>query len=163
MRGSHYPQYQALRRHLRGPHRHCQYLLLLDQLEYDHLQDTIKHLTMAKQLQLQSQIGENLPHITLAAAEPEPTLQQALNGPDAIEWQEAIDEKRKHNSLSLCSSHETRTKRREAQASCTSQIWQQLELNATLRDDIYMRAPPGYLKPGEEGKVLKLLRSLYGN
>jgi hypothetical protein len=27
----------------------------------------------------------------LAAAEPEPTLQQALNGPDAIEWQEAVD------------------------------------------------------------------------
>ncbi|OJA10450.1 hypothetical protein AZE42_05889 [Rhizopogon vesiculosus] len=27
----------------------------------------------------------------LAAAEPEPTLQQALNGPDAIEWQEVID------------------------------------------------------------------------
>jgi hypothetical protein len=35
-------------------------------------------------------------------------------------------------------------------------------LNATLRDNIYMRAPPGYLKPGDEGKVLKLLRSLYG-
>jgi hypothetical protein len=35
-------------------------------------------------------------------------------------------------------------------------------LNATLRDDIYMRAPPGYLKPGDEGKVLKLLCSLYG-
>ncbi|KAG2756749.1 hypothetical protein P692DRAFT_20647372, partial [Suillus brevipes Sb2] len=30
-------------------------------------------------------------HMALAAAEPEPTLQQALNGPDGIEWQEAID------------------------------------------------------------------------
>jgi hypothetical protein len=35
-------------------------------------------------------------------------------------------------------------------------------LNATLWDDIYMRAPPGYLKPEDERKVLKLLRSLYG-
>src|SRR5258705_13022036 len=35
-------------------------------------------------------------------------------------------------------------------------------LNAELRDDIYMRAPAGYLKKGDEGKVLKLLRSLYG-
>jgi len=30
-------------------------------------------------------------HMALAAAVPEPTLQQALNGPDGIEWQEAID------------------------------------------------------------------------
>lgn len=29
-------------------------------------------------------------HILLAATEPEPTLQQALNGPDAKEWQQAI-------------------------------------------------------------------------
>jgi hypothetical protein len=36
-------------------------------------------------------------------------------------------------------------------------------LNATLRDDIYtVRAPPGYLKLNDQGKVLKLLRSLYG-
>jgi Reverse transcriptase (RNA-dependent DNA polymerase) len=35
-------------------------------------------------------------------------------------------------------------------------------LNAPSQNDIYMRAPPGYLKPGEEGKVLKLLHSLYG-
>src|SRR5882762_5320527 len=34
-------------------------------------------------------------------------------------------------------------------------------LNAELHDDIYMRAPPGYLKQADEGKVLKLLRSLY--
>jgi hypothetical protein len=29
--------------------------------------------------------------VALAAAEPELTLQQALNGPDGVEWQEAID------------------------------------------------------------------------
>ena len=35
-------------------------------------------------------------------------------------------------------------------------------LNAERHDDIYMHALPGYLKPEDEGKVLKLLRSLYG-
>ena len=30
-------------------------------------------------------------------------------------------------------------------------------LNAELHDDIYMHALPGYLKPEDEGKVLKLL------
>ncbi|KAG2746858.1 hypothetical protein P692DRAFT_20738747, partial [Suillus brevipes Sb2] len=30
-------------------------------------------------------------HLALATAEPEPTLQQALNGPDGVEWQEALD------------------------------------------------------------------------
>jgi hypothetical protein len=30
-------------------------------------------------------------YYALATAEPEPTLQQALKGPDAAEWQEAID------------------------------------------------------------------------
>jgi len=35
-------------------------------------------------------------------------------------------------------------------------------LHAEIKEDIYMRAPPGYLKPGDEGKVLKLLRCLYG-
>jgi hypothetical protein len=35
-------------------------------------------------------------------------------------------------------------------------------LNAQLHDDIYMHAPPGYLKAEDLGKVLKLLRSLYG-
>lgn len=30
-------------------------------------------------------------------------------------------------------------------------------LNAPLKDDIYMKPLPGYLKPGEERKVLKLL------
>jgi len=35
-------------------------------------------------------------------------------------------------------------------------------LYAELKEEIYMRAPPGYLKEGDEGKVLKLLRSLPG-
>ena len=35
-------------------------------------------------------------------------------------------------------------------------------LNVKLHNDIYMHAPPGYLKPEDEGKVLKLLQSLYG-
>jgi hypothetical protein len=35
-------------------------------------------------------------------------------------------------------------------------------LNAELHDNIYMCAPPGYLKSEDLGKVLKLLQSLYG-
>jgi hypothetical protein len=35
-------------------------------------------------------------------------------------------------------------------------------LHAEIKEDIYMRAPPGYLRAGDEGKVLKLLRCLYG-
>jgi hypothetical protein len=35
-------------------------------------------------------------------------------------------------------------------------------LNAALKDTIYMRAPPGYLKTEDFSKVLLLLRSLYG-
>jgi Reverse transcriptase (RNA-dependent DNA polymerase) len=35
-------------------------------------------------------------------------------------------------------------------------------LNAPLIEDIYMRAPRGVLKRGQEGKVLKLLKGLYG-
>jgi hypothetical protein len=34
-------------------------------------------------------------------------------------------------------------------------------LNAGLKDTIYMKAPPGYLKVQDEGKVLLLLHSLY--
>jgi hypothetical protein len=35
-------------------------------------------------------------------------------------------------------------------------------LNAELHDNIYMHAPPRYLKSEDHGKVLKLLQSLYG-
>ena len=35
-------------------------------------------------------------------------------------------------------------------------------LNAPLRETIYMKPPRGVLKPGEEGKVLRLLKGLYG-
>ena len=35
-------------------------------------------------------------------------------------------------------------------------------LNAPLEETIYMKAPRGVLKPGQEGKVLRLLKGLYG-
>ena len=35
-------------------------------------------------------------------------------------------------------------------------------LNAPLKETIYMKAPREVLKPGEEGKVLRLLKGLYG-
>ena len=35
-------------------------------------------------------------------------------------------------------------------------------LNAPLKETIYMKAPRGVLKPGEEGKVLRLLKGMYG-
>ena len=35
-------------------------------------------------------------------------------------------------------------------------------LNATLMETIYMKPPQGVLKPGEEGKVCRLVKGLYG-
>ena len=35
-------------------------------------------------------------------------------------------------------------------------------LNAQLKETIYMKPPRGVLKPGQEGKVLRLLKGLYG-
>ena len=35
-------------------------------------------------------------------------------------------------------------------------------LNATLKETIYMKLPQGVLKPGEEGKVCRLVKGLYG-
>ena len=35
-------------------------------------------------------------------------------------------------------------------------------LNASLKEVIYMKPLRGVLKPGEEGKVLRLLKGLYG-
>ena len=35
-------------------------------------------------------------------------------------------------------------------------------LNMPLKEEIYMKPPRGVLKPGQEGKVLKLLKGLYG-
>ena len=35
-------------------------------------------------------------------------------------------------------------------------------LNAKLTETVYMRPLPGYLKPGQEGEVCKLLKCLYG-
>ena len=34
-------------------------------------------------------------------------------------------------------------------------------LNATLKETIYMKPPRNVLKPGQEGKVLRLLKGLY--
>ena len=36
-------------------------------------------------------------------------------------------------------------------------------LNAPLKEEIYMKPPRGVLKLGQEGKVLKLLKGLYGS
>ena len=35
-------------------------------------------------------------------------------------------------------------------------------LNAPLKETIYMKPPQGVLKPGQEGKVCRLLKGLYG-
>ena len=35
-------------------------------------------------------------------------------------------------------------------------------LNAPLEETVYMKPPQGVLKPGQEGKVLRLLKGLYG-
>ena len=35
-------------------------------------------------------------------------------------------------------------------------------LNVTLKETIYMKPPRGVLKPGEEGKVCRLVKGLYG-
>ena len=35
-------------------------------------------------------------------------------------------------------------------------------LNALLKETVYMKAPHGVLKQGEEGKVLRLIKGLYG-
>jgi hypothetical protein len=161
-------------------------------------------------------------HWALATAEPEPTLKEALSGPDGEEWQAAIDyEIGQLEKLSAWKivSHPPRaniipchfvlaTKRgpdgeklklrarlvangqrqkhgldysetfapttnmttiRTVLAIAAHRDWEihQIDiksayLNAELKDTIYMRAPPGYLKAEDEGKVLLLLRSLYG-
>ncbi len=161
-------------------------------------------------------------HFALAAAQAEPTLKEALSGPDAPEWQTAIDyeigqlEKlgawkvvdAPHGSNIIPCHFVLATKRgpdgekiklrarlvangqrqkegidytetfapttnmstiRTVLTMAAQRDWEihQIDiksayLNAELHDNIYMRAPAGYLKKGDEGKVLKLLRSLYG-
>jgi hypothetical protein len=158
----------------------------------------------------------------MAAAEEEPTLQQALDGPDASEWQEAIDyelgqlkklgtweivnapdsvnlipchyvlaTKRGPNSekLKLCARPIANGQRQKfgidyfdtfaptsnmmtirAVLSMAAKLdWEvhQVDIKsaylyAELKEDIYMCPPPGYLKEGDKGKVLKLRRSLLG-
>ena len=54
-------------------------------------------------------------------------------------------------------------------ANATKQDWEidhidvkSAYLNATLNETVYMWPPCGVLKQGEEGKVLRLLKGLYG-
>jgi hypothetical protein len=161
-------------------------------------------------------------HWALAAAEAEPTLKEALSGPDGAEWQAAIDyeigqleklstwkivdypphaniipchfvlaTKRRPDGEKLklrarlvvngqCQKHgldyfETfapttnMTTIHTVLAIAAHHNWEihQIDiksayLNVELNDTIYMRAPPGYLKVQDKGKVLLLLRSLYG-
>ena len=35
-------------------------------------------------------------------------------------------------------------------------------LNGVLKEEVYLKQPPGYVKIGEENKVLKLKKALYG-
>jgi hypothetical protein len=158
----------------------------------------------------------------MAATEAEPTLQQALNGPDASEWQEAIDyelgqleklgmweivDAPDHVNLIPCH-YVLATKRGPNGEKLKLRAWlvanaqrqkfgidyfdtfaptsnmtticavlsmaakldweihqvdiKSAYLYAELKEDIYMRPLPGYLKEGDEGKVLKLRRSLPG-
>jgi hypothetical protein len=164
----------------------------------------------------------SLTHWALATAEPEPTLQQALNGPDAVEWQEAIDyeisqleklgawevvdpppraniipchyvlatkrgptgEKLKLRARLVANGQRQQhgldysetfaptsnmSTIRTVLAMAAQNDWEihQVDiksayLHAEIKEDIYMRPPPGYLRAGDEGKVLRLLRCLYG-
>jgi hypothetical protein len=161
-------------------------------------------------------------HWALAAVDAEPTLREALSGPDGAEWQEAVDyeisqleklrawevvtpprhaniipchfvlatkrgpdgEKLKLRARLVANGQRQKegldysetfapttnmTTIRAVLSIAAHRDWEihQIDvksayLNAELHDDIYMRAPPGYLNSEDEGKVLKLLRSLYG-
>jgi hypothetical protein len=35
-------------------------------------------------------------------------------------------------------------------------------LNDDLKEEVYVHQPPGFVIPGEEGKVLRLRKTLYG-
>jgi hypothetical protein len=35
-------------------------------------------------------------------------------------------------------------------------------LNGDLKEEVYVKQPPGFVIPGEEGKVLRLHKALYG-
>jgi hypothetical protein len=161
-------------------------------------------------------------HLALAVAQPEPTLQQALNGPDGPEWQEALDyelsqleklgtweivdaprgvniipchfvlatkrgpngEKLKLRARLVANSqrqqygvdffetfvptanmstiHTVLTMAAQRDWEIHQVDVKSAYLYASLQEEIYMRAPPGYLKEGQQGKVLKLKRSLPG-
>jgi hypothetical protein len=158
----------------------------------------------------------------LAAAEPEPTLQQALNGPDAVEWKEAVDyeisqleklgtweitdlprganvipchyvlatkrgpdgEKLKLRARLVANGQRQKfgvdyfdtfaptanmITIRTVLTMAAQQDWEihQIDIKsaylyASIQEEIYMRAPPGYLGESQRGKVLRLRRSLPG-
>src|SRR5258705_2785484 len=162
------------------------------------------------------------PHFALAAGQAKPRPKEALSGPDAQEWQAAIDyeigqleklgawkvvDPRRGSNITPCH-FVLATKRgpdgeklklrarlvangqrqkegidysetfapttnmstiRTVLTIATHRDWEihQIDiksayLNAELHDDIYMRAPPGYLTGKYVRKYVKLLRSLYG-
>jgi hypothetical protein len=164
-----------------------------------------------------------LAHYALASSPgDEPTIREALHGPDAEKWQKAMDDEivaiEKLDTWDLVdppadaniiNSHFILKAKRDENgditrykarlvangnsqregidynetfaavaklpsvravlANAASQGWEihQIDvknayLNAELTEDVYMRPPPGYLKPGQEGKVCKLKKSLYG-
>jgi hypothetical protein len=166
---------------------------------------------------------EQITHLyAQAAVQPEPTLQQALSGPDAEEWREAIEyelsqleklgtwelvdapdcanlipchyvlatkrgpngEKLKLHARLVANGQRQKfgvdyfdtfaptsnmTTIRAVLTMAAKLDWEvhQVDIKsaylyAELKEDIYMRPPPGYLKSGDEGKVLKLRRSLPG-
>jgi hypothetical protein len=158
----------------------------------------------------------------LAVAEPEPSLHQALNRPDATEWQEVLDyeisQLEKLGTWELADApkganiipcHFMLATKRGPDGK-KLKLWVQLVANgqhqqygvdyfdmftpmanmstihtvlamaaqrdweihqvdiksaylyASIQEEIYMRAPPGYLKDSQRGKVLRLRRSLPG-
>jgi hypothetical protein len=161
-------------------------------------------------------------HLALAAAEPEPTLQQALNGPDSVEWEEALNyeisqleklgtweivdlprganlipchyvlatkrgpdgEKLKLRARLVANGQRQKFRVdyfdtfaatanmstiRTVLAMAAQRDWEihQIDIKsaylyASIQEEIYMRAPPGYLREDQRGKVLKLKRSLPG-
>jgi hypothetical protein len=180
----------------------------------------IETLMEASELDLLDEEGHI--QLTLVTAEPEPTLQQALNGPDAVEWQEVLDyeisqleklgtwevvdtpsstniipchfvlatkrgpdgEKLKLHACLVANSQRQQYRVdyfdtfaptanmitiRTVLTMAAQKDWEihQVDIKsaylyASIQEEIYMKAPPGYLKDGQKGKVLRLQRSLPG-